>query len=142
MPERHHPGFADHRHVTGILGPAGHDMHVLMTGHACPGPFPHVHADVERFRVQHVLDDLDRQLHRLDHLVRLRRRQAINLSDVTVRHHHNMAGIVRELVHDNKGFVAAIQDQILLVIAAFQRIAKNTPFFLRSEDIFRPPGSP
>ena len=75
-------------------------------------------------------------------LERLFVRKLGEVADVPVGGDHQMAGGVGELVQQDEGVLAAVDDQALLVVAC-GRIAEDTAGFLvRLRDVLEPPRRP
>ena len=113
---RHHFRVRDHRHEVVVARPARHHVHVDVVLDPGAGDPPLVEADVVAVRRVHLLEPADRGLGERHHLGGGLGRDLLDRADVLVRRDHQVPVRVRVEVEDHEGALAAVDDQVALVV--------------------------
>ena len=133
----------EHRHEVRVAVPARHDVDVAVVEDARARDPADVPADVEPLGGEHGAqrrDPLDREPM---HLRRLGLLQRVEPRPVAVRRHHQVAGCVGELVEEHEGQLAAVDDELRLVLRQRGRAAEDAVVgVVRVLDVLEPPRRP
>src|SRR3954471_4900257 len=134
---------AQHRHEVRVAVPARHDVDVTVVDDACAGDAAQVPADVEplgREDVPQGLDRLDGEPVRLERLGVL---EVVERRAVPVRRDHKVPRRVRELVEEDEGELAAMDDELRLVLRQPGGAAEDALVpFVRVLHVLEPPRCP
>ena len=119
-----------------IPDPARDDVHVQMVLYACAGGPSQIHSQVEALGIQGLLEHFDAAGRQVKHLAVLFETEFLDVADMPVRRHHEMARDVRIAIHDDEG-VHAVMEHKLVVPDGIP--AENATFHLLPPDVFHSP---
>ena len=107
-------------------------MDVHVSGDTGSGGTSDVHADINAVWVERLPENADRSSGLDHHFAVDILLQLLDISDVLVRHDHKVAGRVRIPIHDYKGVLTAMQDQVVFISFFFQNSAEETTLLFMS----------
>ncbi len=139
---RYHSDLASDGHEIGITTPPRHYMHVEVLLDSGTGTLPDIDADIEALgaeRGSQAIYTIFSCLHKVPEGISV---QAVEGRCMEIWNDHQMAVVVRILIHHNEDVRATVEYKVGPVIPLLRFQAKNTVFLFLSEDIFHAPGCP
>ena len=127
---RHHAGLVEDGQTARVPGPAGNDLYMEVLGKSRACDLADIYAYVQPLRLHFLLQDIHRCLGELHEITQLVDGQIVNVSYVSVRHHEQMAVVIRVKIHDDEGVLPAIENVVLAVVILLQFLAEETASFL------------